>query len=80
MAANANCAEWLVPGMVKEKAQTLLKSLPQKIRRPCVPIADFAGGFFTRTKEGEPQAKGFLEALADDVRSQTGAPRTVGDF
>ena len=73
-------AEWLVPGMVKEKAQTLLKSLPQKIRRHCVPIADFAGGFFTRTKEGEPQAKGFLEALADDVRSQTGVPCTVGDF
>ena len=65
-------AEWLVPGMVKEKAQ--------KIRRHCVPIADFAGGFFTRTKEGEPQAKGFLEALADDVRSQTGVPCTVGDF
>lgn len=73
-------AEWLVPGMVKEKAQTLLKSLPQKIRRHCVPIADFAGGFFTRTKEGEPQANGFLEALADDVRSQTGVPCTVGDF
>ena len=73
-------AEWLVPGMVKEKAQTLLKSLPQKNRRHCVPIADFAGGFFTRTKEGEPQAKGFLEALADDVRSQTGVPCTVGDF
>lgn len=73
-------AEWLVPGMVKEKAQTLLKSLPQKIRRHCVPIADFAGGFFTRTKEGEPQAKGFLEALADDVRSQTGVPCAVGDF
>ena len=73
-------AEWLVPGMVKEKAQTLLKSLPQKIRRHCVPIADFAGGFFTRTKEGEPQAKGFLEALADDVLSQTGVPCIVGDF
>ena len=73
-------AEWLVPGMVKEKAQTLLKSLPQKIRRHCVPIAEFAGGFFTRTKEGEPQVKGFLEALADDVREQTGVPCTAGDF
>ncbi len=73
-------AEWLVPGMVKEKAQTLLKSLPQKIRRHCVPIAEFAAGFFTRTKEGEPQSAAFLEALADDVRSQTGVPCTVGDF
>ena len=73
-------AEWLVPGMVKEKAQTLLKSLPQKIRRHCVPIAEFAAGFFARTKEGEPQSSGFLEALADDVRAQTGVPCTVGDF
>lgn len=73
-------AEWLVPGMVKEKAQTLLKSLPQKIRRHCVPIAEFAAGFFARTKEGEPQPSGFLEALADDVRAQTGVPCTVGDF
>ena len=38
-------AEWLVPGMVKEKAQVLLKSLPQKIRRHCVPIAEYAKGF-----------------------------------
>jgi len=28
--------EWLVPGMLKEKAHLLLKSLPQKLRRHCV--------------------------------------------
>ncbi len=72
--------EWLVPGMVKEKAQALLKSLPQKIRRNCVPLPDFAAGFLTRTGGGAPQKKGFLEALADDVRSETGVPCTPGDF
>ena len=58
-------AEWLVPGMVKEKAQVLLKSLPQKIRRNCVPLADYAAGFLTRSGGGAPQPRGFLEVLAD---------------
>lgn len=73
-------AEWLVPGMVKEKAQVLIKSLPQKIRRNCVPIADYAKGFFTRTQEGEAQGMPFAEALARDIRENTGVPCTVTDF
>lgn len=73
-------AEWLVPGMVKEKAQVLLKSLPQKIRRNCVPLADYAAGFITRSGGGAPQPRGFLEVLADDVRSETGVPCTPADF
>jgi len=40
--------EWLVPGMLKEKAQLLLKSLPQKLRRHCVPLPDYAQGFAQR--------------------------------
>lgn len=71
-------AEWLVPGMVKEKAQVLLKSLPQKIRRNCVP--DYAAGFLTRSGGGAPQPRGFLEVLADDVRSETGVPCQPSDF
>ena len=73
-------AEWLVPGMVKEKAQVLLKSLPQKIRRNCVPLADYAAGFLTRSGGGAPQPRGFLEVLADDVRSETGVPCTPADL
>lgn len=73
-------AEWLVPGMVKEKAQVLLKSLPQKIRRNCVPLADYAAGFLTRSGGGAPQPRGFLEVLADDVRSETGVPCQPSDF
>src|SRR3546814_754489 len=40
--------EWLVPGMLKEKVHLLLKSLPQKIRRHCVPLPDYASGFADR--------------------------------
>lgn len=73
-------AEWLVPGMVKEKAQFLIKSLPQKIRRHCVPVQDYAQQFFLRTEEGEAQPKGFFEVLAADIREQTGVPCTTSDF
>ncbi len=71
---------WLVPGMVKEKAQALLKTLPQKIRRNCVPLADFAAGFLERSGGGVAQPRPFLEVLADDVRSETGVPCLPGDF
>ena len=37
--------EWLVPGMVKEKVQMLLKSLPQRLRRHFVPLPDWAKDF-----------------------------------
>src|SRR5690606_16930219 len=40
--------EWLVPGMLKEKVHLLLRSLPQKIRRHCVPLPEYAAGFFDR--------------------------------
>lgn len=72
--------EWLVPGMVKEKAQVLLKSLPQKIRRHCVPLPDYALGFFTRTQDGSPQSASFVQVLADDIRENLGIPCQPSDF
>ena len=30
--------------MLKEKVQLLLKSLPQKLRRHCVPLPEYAAG------------------------------------
>jgi len=38
--------QWLVPGMVKEKVQWLVKSLPQKLRKHCVPLPDYAKAFY----------------------------------
>ena len=69
--------DWLVPGMLKEKVQLLLKSLPQKIRRHCVPIPDYAAGFCGRASFGEGN---FLEALIADIRDQTGLLTKPGDF
>lgn len=72
--------EWLVPGMVKEKTQVLLKSLPQKIRRHCVPLPDYALGFFTRTGDGTAQTAPFVETLAADIRENLGVPCQPSDF
>ncbi|WP_291992431.1 ATP-dependent RNA helicase HrpA [Candidatus Accumulibacter sp. ACC003] len=40
----ARC-EWLVPGLLKEKVQQLVKTLPQRIRAKLVPVPEFAADF-----------------------------------
>lgn len=37
--------EWLVPGMLREKLQLLIKALPKQIRRVCVPVPEFITRF-----------------------------------
>lgn len=73
--------EWLVPGMLKEKVQLLLRSLPQRIRRRCVPLPDYAEGFFKRWFEraADPQIS-LLDALALDMNEQLGIRPARSDF
>lgn len=73
--------EWLVPGMLKEKVHLLLRSLPQRIRRHCVPLPEYAEGFFTRWYEhlSEPES-GLLQAIATDMNRQVGVRPAVDDF
>ena len=66
----ARC-EWLVPGMLKEKVHLLLKSLPQKLRRHCVPLPDYAAGFCARMEERHLFGRGdLIDALIADIREQ----------
>ncbi len=76
----ARC-EWLVPGMLKEKVHLLLKSLPQKLRRHCVPLPEYAAGFFDRWFERalRPE-RGLIESLIADVREQKQVQLAPGDF
>ena len=74
----ARC-EWLVPGMLKEKAQALLKSLPQKLRRHCVPLPDYAGAFCERCME-TAQDLPLLDALRQDLREQRQLQVLATDF
>ncbi|MBR8046668.1 hypothetical protein FEP63_04068 [Burkholderia multivorans] len=77
---DARRCEWLVPGMLKEKVQLLLKSLPQKLRRHCVPLPDYAAGFVERTGRERFGAGGLVEALIADVREQTQVAMKGADF
>ncbi|MBY4946843.1 ATP-dependent RNA helicase HrpA [Cupriavidus respiraculi] len=69
--------EWLVPGMIKEKVHLLLKSLPQKLRRHCVPLPDYAAGFVDRQPFGEGE---LIDVLIADIREQTGTQVKRADF
>ncbi|WP_460826759.1 ATP-dependent RNA helicase HrpA, partial [Massilia terrae] len=75
-------AAWLVPGMLKEKVHLLLKSLPQKLRRHCVPLPEFAARFAERVQEAGRFGRGdLIDALIADVRSQTGGVQVLtSDF
>ncbi len=76
-----NRCEWLVPGMLKEKVHLLLKSLPQKLRRHCVPLPDYAAGFCERIHAAKKFGLGaLLDALIADVREQTGTMVKIADF
>ncbi len=78
---SVNRCEWLVPGMLKEKVHLLLKSLPQKLRRHCVPLPDYAAGFCDRIHASKKFALGALiDALIADVREQTGILVKQADF
>ena len=73
--------EWLVPGMLKDKVQWLLKSLPQKMRRHCVPLPDYAAGFYQRWFErAMDPPSGLLEALGADLWEQVKIRPQRGDF
>lgn len=62
--------EWLVPGMLREKVQSLVKSLPQKLRRHCVPVADYAMEFYRRVDGHQKGSMSLIDALIEDIREQ----------
>ncbi|USX28316.1 ATP-dependent RNA helicase HrpA [Oxalobacteraceae bacterium OTU3CINTB1] len=73
--------EWLVPGMLKEKVHLLLKSLPQKLRRHCVPLPDYAARFCERVHEAGIFGRGdLIDAIIADIRSQITISVLTTDF
>ncbi|MBU0621062.1 MAG: ATP-dependent RNA helicase HrpA [Gammaproteobacteria bacterium] len=62
----ARC-EYLVPGILAEKIVQLVKSLPQKLRRHCVPVPEFAAAFCAAVK---PSDTPLLQVLARYIREQ----------
>ena len=76
----ARC-DWLVPGMLKEKVHLLLKSLPQKLRRHCVPLPQYAADFFERVTDRNIFGRGTLiDAIIVDVRAHADITPLTTDF
>jgi ATP-dependent helicase HrpA len=73
--------DWLVPGMCEEKVSLLLKSLPQKLRRHCVPLPDYAKSFLERKLDAQQFGSGdFLDSLISDIRQERGLEIKRTDF
>ena len=73
--------EWLVPGMLKEKVHLLLKSLPQKLRRHCVPLPDYAAKFCERVHAAGVFGRGdLIDAIIADIRTQITINVLTTDF
>jgi ATP-dependent helicase HrpA len=62
----ARC-EWLIPGLLAEKVQQLVKTLPQRLRRHLVPVPEFASAF---CREVPPSGTSLLQALARYIRER----------
>ncbi len=69
---HAPSLEWLVPGMLREKIQLLIKALPKQIRRICVPVPDFITRFLESNPDRQaaiiPQLAHFIAKSAGDMR------------
>ena len=74
-------AEWLVPGMLKDKIQALLKSLPQKPRARLVPLPESATAMHAALSEPEVFGHGSLiDAVQKAVQKRTGVEVRRADF
>ena len=70
--------EWLVPGLVEDKATALIRGLPKAQRRSFVPAPDFARAFTQAWPA--PSADGLRGELARFLNKVTGAPLAATDF
>jgi len=74
-------ADWLVPGMLKDKVQALLKSLPQRPRSRFVPLPESAARLAGQLSEPHAWAVGSLtDALLKQVRDATSLDVKRADF
>jgi len=62
----ARC-EWLIPGLLPEKVQQLINTIPQRLRRHLVPVPEFAAVF---CREVQPSNMPLLHALTRYIREK----------
>ena len=62
---------WGVPGILAEKVELLIRSLPKDWRRECQPVAERVDGFLDEWENWEPQVD-LVEAVLEFLRQKTG--------
>ncbi len=74
-------AEWLVPGMLKDKIQALLKSLPQRPRSRFVPLPEHAERLAQLfLQEHRWERGGLIDVLLKQARDETSLDIKRADF
>src|SRR5690625_5632741 len=78
---SAEPLQWLVPGLLEDQVEALLRSLPLRYRWVCVPIPDYVEGFYQRHFKKAVQPSGSLiDALIEDIWRQKGVRVAADDF
>ncbi len=60
--------DWLVPGLLKEKLEALIRALPKARRRHFVPVPDYVGALLETLSPEEP----LLAAMTRELQRMTG--------
>ncbi len=68
---------WLVPGLLEQKVEAMLRALPKALRRPLVPIPDTAKLIASQLRFGEGSIE---ESVAQHVSRIAGERVTMADF
>lgn len=77
----ANRCEWLVPGLLEEKAAALLRTVPQKHRHRLQPIAESAAAFVADTENGVFDGdESLLQALQRFVEDRVALKLPLASF
>lgn len=74
---DANRFEWLVPGLLPDKVEALVRTLPKRVRTRLMPISETATG---AAEHLDPAAGGLFEVLALHLSTIAGIEISPRDF
>jgi ATP-dependent helicase HrpA len=75
---DAGRLQWLVPGLLRDKLESLIRALPKPLRRALTPVPSFADALFEslQSRRAEP----LLPACAEELRRLSGLDVAAGDL
>ncbi len=67
---NPNEFEYLIPAMLRDKVESILRTLPKQYRKKLLPISDYAYSIYKRINSMD-EKKGLLIEICDELNKQT---------